>query len=102
MAIEQGLRVVMEASEQALEAHPTYVLKEAELRHNGRHLGPVGGRIVAEVLLGLLVGDPKSYLSQDPDWRPFLLGDNTNDFTLGDLFALAGVPTFPPPSSPSS
>ena len=76
-----------------------YVLKEAELRHAGQHLGPVGGRIVAEVLLGLLVGDPKSYLSQDPDWRPFLLGDNADDFTLGDLFAFAGVPTFPPPTS---
>lgn len=76
-----------------------YVLKEAELRHAGQHLGPAGGRIVAEVLLGLLVGDPKSYLSQDPDWRPFLLGDNADDFTLGDLFAFAGVPTFPPPTS---
>jgi len=35
-----------------------YVLKEAELKANGRRLGPVGGRIVAEVLIGLLDGDP--------------------------------------------
>ena len=31
-----------------------YVLKEAELVHGGRRLGPVGGRIVAETILGLL------------------------------------------------
>jgi hypothetical protein len=33
-------------------------------------LGPVGGRIVAEVFLGLLFGDPNSMLSQDPHWHP--------------------------------
>jgi hypothetical protein len=33
-------------------------------------LGPVGGRIVAEVFLGLLFGDPNSQLSQDPHWHP--------------------------------
>ena len=33
-------------------------------------LGPVGGRIVAEVILGLMFGDPSSLLSQDPKWMP--------------------------------
>ncbi len=33
-------------------------------------LGPVGGRIVAEVFLGLLFGDRHSLLSHDPDWHP--------------------------------
>ena len=33
-------------------------------------LGPVGGRIVAEVFLGLLFGDPGSILSLDPLWQP--------------------------------
>jgi hypothetical protein len=33
-------------------------------------LGPVGGRIVAEVMLGLLFGDNNSYLSLDPSWTP--------------------------------
>jgi hypothetical protein len=33
-------------------------------------LGPVGGRIVAEVFLGLLFGDSTSFLRHDPDWRP--------------------------------
>ena len=39
-------------------------------RSRRRALGPVGGRIVAEVLIGLLVGDPLSYLSVDPPWKP--------------------------------
>ena len=33
-------------------------------------LGPVGGRIVAEVILGLMFGDPSSILSLDPLWDP--------------------------------
>jgi Animal haem peroxidase len=46
-----------------------YVLKEAE-RGGGRKLGPVGGRIVAEVLLGLLAGDPGSFLRKRPNFKP--------------------------------
>ncbi len=33
-------------------------------------LGPVGGRIVAEVFLGLLFGDAHSLLTLDPNWHP--------------------------------
>jgi hypothetical protein len=33
-------------------------------------LGPVGGRIVAEVFLGLMFGDPHSMLSLEPEWCP--------------------------------
>jgi hypothetical protein len=33
-------------------------------------LGPVGGRIVAEVFLGLMFGDRHSLLSLDTDWQP--------------------------------
>jgi hypothetical protein len=33
-------------------------------------LGPVGGRIVAEVFLGLLFSDPSSYLHKNPGWTP--------------------------------
>ena len=45
-----------------------YILKESEQFGGGTRLGPVGGRIVAEVLLGLLRADPASYLSLQPDW----------------------------------
>jgi hypothetical protein len=47
-----------------------YALKEAELAEDGLRLGPVGGRIVAEVLIGLLRSDPGSYLSVEPGWKP--------------------------------
>jgi len=49
-----------------------YVLKEAEVRGGGDRLGPAGGRIVTEVLIGLLRADPASYLSLEPGWRPTL------------------------------
>ena len=37
---------------------------------NTPKLGPVGGRIVAEVFLGLLSGDKSSFLNLDPLWHP--------------------------------
>ena len=37
-------------------------------------LGPMGGRIVTEVLVGLMRGDRFSFLSQWPSWNPFLKG----------------------------
>ena len=43
-----------------------YVLREAQLVNDGQFLGPVGGRIVAEVMLGLLLADPSSYLAGKP------------------------------------
>jgi hypothetical protein len=51
-------------------------------------LGPVGGRIVAEVLLGLMFGDPDSMLVLDPKWQPpsgpnFALKDFVN-YALGN------------------
>jgi len=47
-----------------------YVLREAEVRANGDRLGPVGGRIVGEVLIGLLDLDVRSVRFAPPDWRP--------------------------------
>ena len=43
---------------------------EAELRHGGRHLGEVGGRIVAETILAMLVLDRTSYFRASPAFRP--------------------------------
>jgi Animal haem peroxidase len=47
-----------------------YILREAAARTAGDHLGPVGGRIVGDVLTGLLASDPLSYRNVDPTWRP--------------------------------
>jgi hypothetical protein len=49
-----------------------YVLAEAEHMAGGLHLGPVGGRIVTETLIGLLRADPTSYLHAHPRFQPFL------------------------------
>ncbi len=67
-----------------------YILKEAELQHDGEKLGTVGGRIVAEVLIGLLEKDPKSFLNQN-HWKPFLNSAIPGDFTMEDLLRFAGV-----------
>ncbi len=72
-----------------------YVLREADVFQDGERLGPVGARIVAEVMLGLLEGDGTSYLAQDPDWQPFLPtidpARKNDDFTMVDLLRFAGV-----------
>lgn len=49
-----------------------YVLKEAELKSGGEHLGPLGSRIVAETIVGLMVTDDHSYLNQGAynSWKP--------------------------------
>jgi hypothetical protein len=44
-------------------------------------LGPVGGRIVAEVFLGLIFGDNHSLLNLEPSWQP----PNNPDFSLKDF-----------------
>lgn len=67
-----------------------YVLREAEVLAGGRHLGPVGGRIVAEVFLGLLAADPSSYLSTDPGWTPTLPSARPGEFTMSDLIRFTG------------
>jgi hypothetical protein len=67
-----------------------YVQREAMVQHQGEYLGAVGGRVLAEVLLGLLLADPTAYLSVEPNWHPTLsLADGT--FRLTDLLTAAGV-----------
>lgn len=47
-----------------------YILREADVRAGGNRLGPLGGLIVAEVLIGLLRYDSTSLLNAGADWRP--------------------------------
>ena len=60
-----------------------YILAESELGQ-GRKLGPVGSRIVAEVIGGLLAADNKSYINRK--WTP-----PGGEFTAQDLLRDAGV-----------
>jgi len=66
-----------------------YILKEALALGDGDQLGPVGGRIVAEVLVGLLRADPDSHLVVDPSWRPALPSRDYTGFDLTDLVMFA-------------
>ena len=66
-----------------------YMLKEAELLEDGLHLGPVAGRIVAEVLIGLLQTDPNGYLVVKPSWQPTL--GASGSFKMTDFLTYAGV-----------
>src|SRR5829696_8641403 len=70
-----------------------YILKEAELPpYYGERLGPVGGRIMAEVLVGLLQRDPNSYLYLDPAWKPAPpLAPASGEFAFVDLLRYAGA-----------
>lgn len=67
-----------------------YILREAQVREYGERLGPVGGRIVAEVLIGLLEGDRLSFVRSYPNWRP-VLGNTRGRFSMVDLLHYADV-----------
>jgi hypothetical protein len=68
-----------------------YILKEAEIFEKGERLGPVGGRIVGEVFIGLLQADKDSYLSVNRNWKPTLPSATRGDFEITDLLKFAGV-----------
>jgi len=55
-----------------------YILKEAEVApREGKHLGPIGSYIVADVIVGALAADADSYLSA-PAWEPTIDGGRRN------------------------
>jgi hypothetical protein len=60
----------------------------------GQCLGPIGGCIVGEVIIGLLQLSRRSFLSVAPCWKPTLptrRGQVTGDFQMVDFFTWAGV-----------
>lgn len=81
----------------------TYILAEAMIPANRKQvaapvnektvvatpqLGEVGGRIVAEVFLGMLFGDKNSFLCAQSGWIPTIGATKTN-FALRDIVAYA-------------
>jgi hypothetical protein len=56
-----------------------YALREADICTGGNRLGPVGGRIVTEVLVGLIHADATSFCRRDQPWQPRK--------TMGELLA---------------
>ena len=67
-----------------------YILKEAELAYAGERLGPVGGRIVTEVILSILDADKSGYLKVNPGFRPSApIAPATGQFRTGDFLKFA-------------
>jgi len=67
-----------------------YILSEAQQSTGGRRLGEVGGRIVGEVFIGLLLADGDSYLRKAPKFKPLkaFLSDR-GEFRMSDLLEQA-------------
>jgi hypothetical protein len=67
------------------EAQQGFVNNQTPIR-----LGKVGGRIVGEVFVGLMLEDGHSYLRQNPGFRPLAqLSDDNGDFTMAQLLEQA-------------
>ncbi|GIH10177.1 ovoperoxidase [Rhizocola hellebori] len=66
-----------------------YILKEAAVFNDGLRLGPIGGRIVAETLIGLLARDEFSYLNNG--FTPTLPSQTPGTFKMTDLLRWARV-----------
>ena len=74
-----------------------YILAEAQQQFKKDStpitLGPVGGRIVTEVFVGLLLGDKHSFLSLNPGWTPMEEVMNGGEFRMIDLLHQASKDT---------
>ncbi len=77
-----------------------YILREAEFfgateptrggsAFGGQHLGPVGSRIVAETIIGLLWLDASSFLRSSRGFRPLSAIAGEGSLTLGRLIGFA-------------
>ena len=73
-----------------------YLLAEAQqvFKNNDTpiQLGPVGGRIVGEVFVGLLQGDKHSFINQDPLWQPLEIFKKNGKFGIAELISAAIAP----------
>jgi hypothetical protein len=74
-----------------------YILAEAQQQFDGNdatpiRLGPVGGRIVAEVFIGLMQADSHSYLRQNRNFKPMpeVVNATTKQFNMADLLVQSG------------
>jgi hypothetical protein len=57
---------------ETIESTDTLKTLEGNKKITSRRLGPVGGRIVAETFVGLLLADSSSFVNLNPLWKPAL------------------------------
>ncbi|UAJ10324.1 hypothetical protein [Polymorphobacter megasporae] len=74
---------------ETVETTMTVATTQGDQAINTRQLGEVGGRIVAETMVGLLLTDSSSYLAQDPRWTPDAALMRNGKFGLAELIAAA-------------
>ena len=75
--------ILAEAADRAVQI--TIPVKGEKRKISTPQLGPVGGRIVAEVFIGLLFADVNSFLHDKKEWKP----NAGNDFGLRELVSFA-------------
>jgi hypothetical protein len=67
-----------------------YILKESELQNQGQRLGQVGGRLIAEVILGLLEAQKDSYFNAKAAFQPVApIAPSAGQFRMGDFIKFA-------------
>ena len=81
--------ILAEAQHQWLQAATKSAGSDQDKNMIPTRLGPVGGRIVAEVLIGLMLGDPHSFLSQWPTWKPSFM--ENGQFGMPELLKTIGL-----------
>lgn len=62
------------------------ILQESGLAEQGKRLGPTGGRIVAEVIIGIIDADRDSYFHSPQAWSP-----EGGSFGIADLLLTVGA-----------
>jgi hypothetical protein len=67
-----------------------YILHEASLQHNGDCLGDCGGRLVGEVIIGLMQLDRTSVFSQ-ANFQPLIPVRESGKVLIQDILDFAGV-----------
>jgi Animal haem peroxidase len=66
-----------------------YILREAEIRQEGRRLGPLGAKLVAEVIVGILSCDKSSYIYDKTPFQPAPPIAPSGQFTMGEFATFA-------------
>ena len=66
-----------------------YILREAEICQGGRRLGPLGAKLVAEVIVGILSCDKSSYIYDKTPFQPAAPIAPSGQFTMGEFAAFA-------------
>ena len=89
---EMATSGIGDASTELLSSTPLwfYILHEAFTREDGHRLGPVGARIVGEVLVGLIQTDPAA-ADRPRDWSPLIPVRQPGKVLMEDILDFARV-----------